>query len=256
MKEGIRPDDGPDAERALQSALKAGENCLSLGELEELVLEGADAPAPLAEHVASCAYCRTEVRLLQEFHAGIPRATETAAVRLITTRLEARSTEIFRTARPVFEARKPWSKWFWGAPWFSPAVLALVGILILVAAALQKRNNPPGLHAPIPDHEVLRSNAIAVIAPTGDIQQVPDEIQWQAASAAVKYEVLLLEVDGTEFWKAETGETSIPIPTAVRARIVPAKTLLCQVLAFDRSGREVAVSDAVRFRILQNAHKP
>jgi hypothetical protein len=90
-----------------------------------------------------------------------------------------------------------------------------------------------------------------VIAPSGNLRRAPSEIRWQAAPNAVRYEARLLEVDGAELWKAETAENRIEFPAAVRARVVPAKTLLCQVSAFDASGHRVAQSEAVRFRLLQ-----
>ena len=65
----------------------------------------------------------------------------------------------------------------------------------------------------------------------------------------MRYEARLLEVDGAEL--AETAENRIELPAAVRARVVPAKTLLCQVLAFDASGHRVGQSETVRFRLVQ-----
>jgi hypothetical protein len=241
------PNDGPSEKQILQSALGPGDHCLSVEQLEAFVMEGSTPLPPLAEHVESCTYCQTQVQLLREFNARTPRETETEAVRAITSRLRARSNEIFQATRPPVEVRERW----WRARWLSPAALALAVILVVVALSLQMRNAPPGLRAPQSDREVLRSNAIFVIAPSGDIQQPPTEIRWKAAPNAVKYEARLLEVDGAELWKAETPENRIELPAAVRARVVPAKTLLCQVVAFDASGHRVAQSDAVRFRLLQ-----
>jgi hypothetical protein len=245
------PNKEPSEKQVLQSGLGPGDDCLPVEQLEKFVMEGSTPPAPLAEHVKSCTYCRTQVQLLREFDAGTPREIETEAVRLITSRLRARSNEIFPASREPVEVREPWWRAFWRAPWLSPAALALAGILVAVALSLQMRNAPPGLHPPNPDREVLRSNAISVIAPTGDIHQAPSEIRWQAAPNAVRYEARLLEVDGAELWIAETPENRIELPAAVRARVVPAKTLLCQVLAFDASGHRVAQSETVRFRLLQ-----
>jgi hypothetical protein len=241
------PNDGPSEERILQSALGPGDHCLSVEQLEKFVIVGSTPPPLLAEHVESCTYCKTQLELLREFAAGAPRETETEAVRAITSRLRARSNEIFQATRAPAEVRERW----WRARWLSPAALVLAVILVVVALSLQMRNAPPGLRSPDPDREVLRSNAISVIAPSGDIQQAPSEIRWQAAPNAVKYQARLLEVDDTELWKAETRETRIELPAAVRARVVPAKTLLCQVLAFDASGHLVAQSETVRFRLLQ-----
>jgi hypothetical protein len=245
------PDKEPSEKQIVQSALGPGDDCLPVEQLEQFVIEGSTPVAPLPEHVQCCTYCQTQVQLLREFHAGTPRQTETEAVRLITSRLRARSNEIFQAERVPVEVREPWWRAIWRAPWLSPVALALAGIFVVVALGLQMRNAPPGLRLPHPDREVLRSNTISVIAPSGDIRQVPSEIQWQAAPNAVRYEARLFEVDGVELWKAETPQNRIELPAAVRARVIPAKTLLCQVLAFDALGHRVGQSETVRFRLLQ-----
>ena len=248
----------PPEERILKAALGPGDECLPLELLEKFGIGDSIPPAPLAghpallaAHIESCRYCQTQIQMLREFHTGALSETETEAVRLISARLRTRSNEIFQAAKEPVPAQEPWWRIFWRVPWLSPAALALAGILVVVAVGLQMRNGHPVLRPPRPDEEVLRSNAISIIAPSGDIQQVPGEISWQAAPNAVRYEARLLEVDGTELWKGETAANRIDLPAPMRARIVPAKTLLCQVSAFDASGHRVAQSDTVHFRLLQ-----
>jgi hypothetical protein len=100
----------------------------------------------------------------------------------------------------------------------------------------------------------MRSHQVTVIAPMGDVLKVPAQVQWQAVSGAAKYEVRLLEVDRTELWKAETAYSHIDLPPSVQSRIVPAKSLVLQVRAFDSAGQSVGESDMVRFRLLQNVY--
>jgi hypothetical protein len=245
------PSEGPPETEILQAALGPGDDCLSAEQLEMFVIEGSPPLAPLAQHVQSCAYCRTQIELLEQFNAGAAGEIETEAVRLITAWLRSRSDEIFQPARTHIEASEPWWRAFWRTRWLGPAALGLAGILVAVALSVQMRDAPPGLRAPRPEQEVLRSNAISVMAPSEDIEHAPSEIRWQVLHDAVRYEARLLEVDGTELWKAETPETRIALPEPVRARVVPAKTLLCQVLAFDASGHQIGQSEPVRFRLLQ-----
>jgi hypothetical protein len=247
--------DEPADKRIFQAAFKPGD-CPPIEQLEKLLVKGSAPPAALAAHVESCGSCRTEVQLLEEFQAGSPRETEAAAVRSIALRLRERSSEIFKPERASVRAREPWWRLFWSAPWFTPAALAFVGILAVVAIGLQTRNSPPALHSPGTNRTVFRSNAIIVTAPSGDIRQAPSEIRWQTDPGAAKYEVRLLEVDGTELWRTATAESAVQLPALIRARIVPAKTLLCQVLAFDATGRQVAISDEVRFRVLPKPYQP
>src|SRR5215469_964657 len=242
--------DDPSDERILREVLRASKDCLPIEQLDHLLDEDADITSPIARHVASCTRCRTELKLLREFQAGTVREAEKEAVRLITARLQTRSTAIFRASHAPIEARE--SSWtaFWRSTWLRPAALALSGVVLVAVLSLQLRNRPPALRPPTPDQEVLRSNAIAVITPIGDITQPPNAVRWQAVPTAAKYEVQLLEVDGAELWKAETLQDRIEFPPPVRARIVPAKTLMCRVSAFDSSGHRIAESEAVRFRLL------
>jgi hypothetical protein len=102
--------------------------------------------------------------------------------------------------------------------------------------------------------EVLRSSALTVISPVGDLHQAPGDVQWQPVVGAAKYQVRLLEVDRSPFWQAETMETRIALPTQIRARLVPGKTILCEVVALDATGAKIADSEIVRFRVAPNIH--
>jgi hypothetical protein len=112
----------------------------------------------------------------------------------------------------------------------------------------------PALHPGDQGREVLRSSTLTLTAPVGDLSEAPDEIAWQAVAGAVKYQVRLLEVDRTPLWQAETDAARVALPSGVRNRIVPAKTLLCEVAAFDGAGAKIADSEAVRFRITPSIH--
>jgi hypothetical protein len=58
-----------------------------------------------------------------------------------------------------------------------------------------------------------------------------------------------MEVDRVPFWSAETREPGIELPSAVRAKIVPGKALLWEVVAKDAAGRTVAGSGQQAFRV-------
>jgi hypothetical protein len=225
--------------RIWQAALGPGGDCPPIEQLENLAESGS------TPHVDSCAYCQTQLQMLREFQSASPRAGEQEAVRTIAARLRTRSDEILPAPKDS------WWAAFWRSRWLSPAALALASLLVVIAFRLQPPGGPPVLHPPDPSREILRSNAISILAPVGDLQRVPFEISWQPAPSAVKYQARVLEVDGTELWRAETSVNRIELPAALRARIVPAKTLLCQVVAFDAAGRAVADSQTVRFRLLQ-----
>ena len=127
---------------------------------------------------------------------------------------------------------------------------------MVAVLTVQLRHAPPKLHPPDPNHETLRSGAIQVLAPSGDVQSIPDEIRWEATAGAAQYQIRLLEVDGTELWKTDTAANTIAVPPAVRQRIVPLKTLVLEIAALDGSGRRLAHSGTIRFRLLQKVYKP
>jgi hypothetical protein len=245
------PNEETSGQRILRAALGPGESCLPDEQLEKFATENCHPEPALAEHIQSCAYCKTQLQLIREFSAGTLRESETEAVQRIAARLRDRSDEIFDRPRVSREAPESWWKTLWTTPWLRPAAVALAAVSVVVVLSLQMRNGPPGIHRPRPEEEVLRSNAISVLAPAGDIREVPNEIRWQPAPSATRYQVRLLEVDGAELWKVETSSAGIALPAAIRARVVPAKTLLCEVMAFDASGSRVAQSGMVRFRLLQ-----
>jgi hypothetical protein len=248
------PNEETSGQRILRAALGPGKSCLPDEQLEKLATEDSHPEPAQAEHIQSCGYCKTQLQLLREFSAGTLRESETEAVQLITARLRERSDEIFDRPR-VPEQPESWWKTLWRTPWLRPAAVALAAVSVVVVLSLQMRNGPPGIHTPRPEEEVLRSNAISVLAPAGDIREVPNEIRWQPAPHAVTYQVRLLEVDGAELWKAETTSDRIDLPAAIRASVAPAKTLQCEVQAFDASGNRVAQSGPVRFRLLQGIYK-
>jgi hypothetical protein len=241
-----------------RAALGPGKSCPPVEELARLIDEpsGAGLPPTLADHVQSCSYCRNELHLLQTFLSAETPEEDIEAVRFVTEQLRTRSAEIF--ARPVVAPAQPTSWWstLFALPWLRPSAFTMAAVLIVVAIGFQLRFAGPPALRPLGGSgaEVLRSHTLDLLTPKGDLQQAPREIQWQPSPGAVKYEVRLLEVDRTEMWKTETAQTRVELPSPVQARIVPAKTILCEVAAFDAAGRKVAESELVRFRLLQKVY--
>jgi len=135
------------------------------------------------------------------------------------------------------------------------ASFAMAAVLVAAVVVIQFR---PTKDRPLPDttqtgQEILRSGGFALLSPVGDLQAQPGEIRWEKVPNAANYLVRVLEVDGNEMWKAETAENHIDLPSAIRSRIVPAKTLLCEVSALDASGKKIGETGQVRFRLLQHS---
>ncbi len=231
----------------LKQALGPRKDCLSLEAIEACADE--KAPAEFTQHLASCAHCQAELALFRSFQEGPRDAAEAAAVAAIAERLQSP-----RSIHPA-AARSPRRNW-WRARWLSAAAAGVAAVLIIGAVGIELRHrSAPGIDASTGGDEAVRSGNLALISPLGDVSQMPAQIQWQAVAGASKYEVKLLEVDRTVIWSGSTGDSRIEIPQAAQSRIVPAKTLLVEVTAFDSAGRVMAESELSRFRLLQNIYR-
>jgi hypothetical protein len=254
-------------ERELLKATLAPSNaCATIEELSGL--SDASLPEPvrarISEHVTACQRCQTELTLLQKFESAVAGPDEEGAASWITARLESRFEQIAAAARASSQAgkeHKPWWRRLFsfrllGSRPATAATFALALAMLLLVFNLPIRNtrepvlSPDGLTPP-----VFRSDALAVVGPTGDLEEAPTELRWQPAPGAATYSVQLMEVDRVELWKGESSKSSLSLPPAVRARIVPGKALLWKVEARDASGRTIATSEIQRFRVTMGARR-
>jgi hypothetical protein len=190
------------------------------------------------------------VHLLKTFLAG-----ETPDAAKAAERLRSRSKQVFRQAFFLPEPRSWWKPTF-TVRGMAQASLAMAAVLLVASAIVFLRSRPsqPQLEARNQStQEVLRSGSFAVLSPVGDLQERPKEIVWEKAPQASSYQVRLLAVDGSEIWRTTTSEARTELPAAVREQIVPAKTLLVDIMAFDSSGNRVGATGLVRFRLLPTA---
>ena len=237
----------------LRKALSPSHACatpLELGGLADGSL-AQPAAAHLRDHVSGCARCQTELKLLEDFESAAPGPDEEGAVRWISARLERRFAEA--SARP-----SPWRARNGGLPPRRSVFTALnLGGFALAAATLAaavtiglREGRAPELAQPSPAAPtVLRSAGITPLSPAGDLDAAPNELRWEPQTDAASYSVQVMEVDHVKLWSAETRDASIVLPPALRARIVPGKPLLWEVVGKDAAGRVVAWSGKQRFRI-------
>ena len=94
---------------------------------------------------------------------------------------------------------------------------------------------------------IYRSEEIQVVSPVGDVGQVPRTLEWQPFPGTQRYKVVVMEVDNSPFWSAETNETSVEIPAFLSVKILPGKPILWQVTAVDGQGRVLGSSQIERF---------
>lgn len=226
-----------------RQALGPSAGCLSIEALE-LCFEG-KAPPESLQHLGVCAHCRAELDLFRAFHEAPRDEAEAAAVERITDRLHS------PRAIHVVAPRRRWAS----TRWFGAASMTAAAALLITALGIElRRHSAPQIATRTDSEQVKRSGAVSLLSPRGDIAEVPRRIQWQPVAGAKRYEVSLLEVDQVAFWIASTADSQIDIPAVAAARIVPAKTLLVQVRAFDPAGLLLAESPLERFRVLQNIY--
>jgi len=242
----------PSEQDAFRAALGPGKDCPPIEDLERLTSEQPVA-TNVARHLESCSYCQTELQILHAFQAG-EGAQPSNEVQRVTELLQARSKKIVRQPA-LTQAPVSWWKAAFTMRRMAQASFAMAAILVAAVVVIQFR---PTKDRPLPDttqsgQEILRSGGFAVLSPVGDIQVQPGEIRWEKVPNAANYRVRVVEVDGTELWQAETAADHIGLPPAVRARIVPAKTLFCQVSAVDAAGSKISETGLVRFRLVQNS---
>ncbi len=250
-------DANPTERKGLEAALAPTDACVTIEQLSRLCdadrAGGADARA--AEHVAGCLRCRTELALLKAFESASPGPGEEAAASWIVARLERDVARM--TGAPQARSRVPgagqdqprWRRLLAFRP--VAGALAIAAAMLLVVLNVPWREaGPPALSPDVAGGPaVFRSDSVAVVGPVGDLDEPPAELRWEAAPGAVSYSVQMMEVDRTEVWNAQSRQASVSLPAAVRARMVPGKPLLWQVVAKDGAGKTVAASEVQRFRV-------
>jgi hypothetical protein len=205
--------------------------------------------ARLRDHVAGCARCQTELTLLKEFEDAAPGPDEEGAVRWISARLERRFSEASAGSAPSPRGvALPRRSWFTA---LNVGGVTVAGATLAVALTIGLRESrAPELALPSQTAPaVLRSAGITTLSPAGDLDAPPSELRWEPKTEATSYSVQVMEVDHAELWRAETRHASIALPPALRARIVPGKPLLWEVVAKDAAGRPIAWSGKQRFRM-------
>lgn len=234
----------------LKESFTATPDCLTPEQLEALQDGKKGHP-----HLESCPRCQAELAMLKSFESDAPLPDEGAAVAWISAQLDRRldsSKQPARSrARAAVQSLEPQS-WLnrvlgrggfrWALPIGAVAAVAIVSALIL------QPSKPPQLQANAGGNQVIyRSQEVVIVGPVGELQKMPRELQWQSFAGAASYRIEIMEVDQTRLWTGDTKETSIPLPAAVRARMLPGKPFLWQVTATDSQGRVLGSSQTQRF---------
>ena len=235
-------------DEALRAALAPGGECLpveQLGRYADGAL-GADEQSAADRHLRGCLTCQAELALLHAVTSSAVRDSEAEVVRAGVRRLEQRSAEIFADRWSALAPRN----WFRASPFATAAVAA---VLLGVAAGsffVLRTRTPPDLPSQVTTGgEVARSLAVTVRGPVGDQPGSPPRFEWVAVAGAARYRVRLMEVDRRELWSTSTASLAVDLPPAIRPSIVPGRTLLWDVTAYDAAGAPIAESGTQSFKV-------
>jgi len=234
----------------LKATFAATAECLAPEQLEALV-DGKETHP----HLANCPRCQAELAMLKSFESGSPLPDEGAAVAWISSQLDRQLDSIkhpvrsrARAAAQILEPQSWLSRIFGQGAWrWAVPATALVAAAIMAAIFLQPPQEPSLQANAGRQPAIYRSQEIQVVSPVGDVQQVPSELQWRAFPGTGVYKVVVMEVDNSQLWSAETNESSVKIPASIRARMLPGKPILWQVTAVDEQGRVLGTSQIQRF---------
>jgi hypothetical protein len=204
---------------SLRSALRAGPDCLPVEMLHDRL--------PLSPedqlHVSQCAYCQTQIALLNEFEAGVVRPDEAEAVRWITAQLAKPA-----VVQPAIARR-----------WWSPRILlgfGSVAALIVVAVGLGSYRDKPNWDF---GGDNTRSGTIEVVP-------APSAFEWKPVQGAADYELTARLVDGSVVFHNVFTKRSLAYPPEVAKTVSIGKLVLWEVVARDAAGKEIARSGVQR----------
>jgi hypothetical protein len=233
----------------LKTALAMKQDCLSVQELERLL----DDPSKQNPHLASCPRCQAELAMLKEFEEATPLPGEGAAVAWISSDLERRLEQIKNPGK-VTRVASASTSWFarlfsaGHARWLMP--VAALAVITTASFFVLRASRQPDLNASLGSGpSVYRSQEVQLVSPAGELTQAPKLLEWKAFAGATKYKVEVMEVDHALLWSASTNYTSLTIPSATQAKMLPGKPVLWQVTALDSQERTLAVSQAKRFSV-------
>lgn len=238
------------AREAWRAAASATGECLSINDLERLA-ENASLPDEKSTiHLAACPHCQTELAMLKNFESATPSHDEGAAVAWIAAQL-ARN-PVKSSPQNAAAGRLAFWRSFFRSSYVVAALAVALIIIFGVSLYISEHQKPPQLSAGLSSSnspEIMRSGSVRLIAPSGDLGQLPVSFSWDAYPGARSYRVELTEVDGTLVWKGTVDQNALSVKPDLKSMLHNGKPYLWQVTALDASGNAVASSSHERFRI-------
>jgi len=182
--------------------------------------------------------------MMRSFESSAPLDNEGAAVAWIAAQLQRAQG---MPASPTVAL--PWWRSLFKLPYLV-ATAALVLVLGLgFSIYISDRQDHSVLTAGNQQHQIMRSGSVRLTAPSGELDQIPQEFHWEAFPGATSYSIQLLEVDGSVLWSGQAEQNVLKVGPELRNKIQPGKRLLWKVAALDSAGKLVAASSQEQFRV-------
>ena len=125
--------------------------------------------------------------------------------------------------------------------------MAAVLIALGLSSQFRSRHSPASA---TDDEQILRSSAITVTSPVGDVPEAQRVITWRPVAGAQQYSVTLAEVDGNPLFHKNVTTSEVRIPESTLTLLKPGKKILLNIEAGDSSGASLAESGAIGIRVL------
>jgi hypothetical protein len=224
-----------DARTEIKRALQPTPYCIPIEQFGS-PLSGAN-----RDHLAVCTRCQAEFALWQAFTDPKPQPGEDVAVRCVADELRARG-------RGEVAGRAAW-----GGRWrhriYTPMYIAAASVVLMAVVGYVIWDPEPRLDELRPPEQTYRTTRVQGLAPTGELVAAPTELKWVTVDGAVRYDVRVLEVDGTQIWSSSTPDTRIALPAEIIEQFVAGKTISWDVTARNGTGDAVAISGRHQFRV-------
>lgn len=206
----------------------------------------------ITAHLRTCARCATELEMLKEFQSGERCQPPEGDAAWVANRLREKRGDLLATATRPVPAKQGAPRWN-RASWLTLPRLSFASatLVLLVSAGLYLRQNMPSdAGVAFSESGAFRTARVGGVQPSGDVAEIPARISWDPVPTARTYQVRLKEVDGNEVWNATVKSSFVALPRQATVHISFTKTLLIEVAAFDQAGRQIAISEATRFRLM------
>ena len=97
--------------------------------------------------------------------------------------------------------------------------------------------------------DLVRGESIILISPVFEVESVPSQFTWKSSGKDADYTISIF--NSHQIWTITTKNTSVSLPKAIRAKLVPGEKYSWQVKSFSSEGMLIAVSKRVQFQIIR-----